>query len=229
MSKEDAEREARIAALVTEYEEKYLLAEGNAELERQLAEQQAKDIDAINTEYAQKENERQKELNEKRIEMASGVIGALQELNDAFQNGSERSARRAFAINKALSLAQAIMSTYQAVNAQLAVPQDALTGANFVKAGIALATGIANVARIAKTKFEPSGGGGAPSGGGGGIPSNVGGSGGGNTTAPNFTALNTSFLNNRPNQSPTVQAYVVSGNVSSELEASTKIKDKSRL
>jgi hypothetical protein len=228
MSKEDAEREARISALVTEYEEKYLLAEGNAELERQLAEQQAKDIDAINKDYADKEVERQKTLNNSKLELASSVFGALQQLNDTFQNGSERSARRAFAVSKALALAEAIMNTYKGVSAVLADPT--LIGpARWIGAGVALTTGLANVAKIAKSKFEPSGGGSAPSGGGGGIPSNVGSGSGGGTTSPNFTALNTSFLNNRPGQSPTVQAYVVSGNVSSELEASTKIKDKSRL
>ena len=229
MSKEDAEREKRISDLVAEYDEKFALANGNADLERQLAEQQAKDIDAINQEYSDKELERQKALNESRLEMATGIVGALSELNEAFSNDGEKSARRAFQVNKALSMAQAIMSTYQAVNAQLAVPQDALTGQNFVKAGIALALGIANVAKIAKTKFSTSGGG--DSGGGGGrvsAPSSVG-SGGGGTGTPNFSALNTSFLNDRPNQSPTVQAYVVSGNVANELEARTKIKDKSRL
>ena len=41
---------------------------------------------------------------------------------------------------------------------QLAVPQDALTGANFVKAGIVAATGAAQVAAIAATKFQKGGG-----------------------------------------------------------------------
>jgi hypothetical protein len=41
--------------------------------------------------------------------------------------------------------------------AQLAVPQDALTGANFVKAGIVAATGAAQIATIAKSKFQGTG------------------------------------------------------------------------
>lgn len=228
LSKEEAAREKEIADLVAQYDEKYLLAEGNAELERQLAEQQAKDIDAINAEYANKEIERQQQINDKKYELAAGVFGALQQLNDAFQNGSERSARRAFAVSKGLSLAQAAMDTYKAVNAVLADPT--LVGpARWIAAGTALASGLANVAKISKTKFEGGSGSSAPSGGGGSIsaPSGVGSTQTNNT--PNFTALNPAFLANRPNQSPTVQAYVVSGNVSSELEASTKIKDKSRL
>ena len=57
-------------------------------------------------------------------------------------------------------------------------------------------------------------------------PSSEGGNGG---SAPSFNAFNPAFLNNRPSQLTPVQAYVLSGNVANELEASTKIKDKARL
>jgi hypothetical protein len=59
---------------------------------------------------------------------------------------------------------------------QLAVPQDALTGANFVKAGIVAVTGAAQIATIARSKYQStatpptppstSSGGGAAGGGG---------------------------------------------------------------
>jgi len=149
-------------------------------------------------------------------------------LNEAFTKGGEKSARKSFQINKALSMAQAIMSTYQAVNAQLSVPQDAITGANYVKAGISLAMGLANVAKIAKTQFQAT----APSGGGGG--GNLGGGGGGGgvsmtSVTPTFNPLNTSFLNNRPAQTGAVQAFVLSSNVSSALETNQKIQDQTVL
>jgi hypothetical protein len=157
------------------------------------------------------------------VQMASDAMGALMSLTEALSGDNEKSARRAFKINKALSLAQAIMSTYQAVNAQLAVPQDALTGANFVKAGIALATGLANVIKIQKTKFEGGGGGGssAPSGGGS-LVSDAGGN--QSTATPAFNVLDTGFLENRPAQGNPVQAYVLSSDVSSSLEASQKLQ-----
>jgi hypothetical protein len=115
------------------------------------------------------------------------------------------------------------MSTYLAVNAQLAVPQDALTGANFVKAGIALTTGLANVIKIQKTKFEGGGGGGTstPSGGGS-LVSDAGGN--QSTATPAFNVLDTGFLENRPAQGNPVQAYVLSSDVSSSLEASQKVQ-----
>jgi hypothetical protein len=85
-------------------------------------------------------------------------------LYTALNSDNEQNAERAFQVNKALQLASAIASTAAAVTAQLAVPQDALTGANFVKAGIALATGLAQVATIKNTQFQPSGGGASYSG-----------------------------------------------------------------
>jgi hypothetical protein len=190
------------------------------------AAQRKKEQEAEITAFLQKQNDL-------RIGMASDAIGSLMALNDAFANGSEKSAKRAFQINKALSLAQAIMSTYQAVNAQLAVPQDAITGANYVKAGISLAMGLANVVKISKTQFNSgsaggSGGGGGGTGGGGSLG---GGGGGGSMTSvtPAFNPLNTSFLNNRPAQTGAVQAYVLSSNVSSAMEANQKVKDQTVL
>jgi hypothetical protein len=106
----------------------------------------------------------------------------LSNLSSAFSKNSETDARRQFNINKAAGIAQATTSTAQAVVAQLAVPQDALTGANFVKAGIASAIGISQILKISRTQF--GGGGGSSSGGGGvSIPTVAGGgANGGNNT-----------------------------------------------
>ena len=87
------------------------------------------------------------------FDLAAQGLGALQALNDAFAKDDEESAEKAFNINKSLQTGQAIINTAAAVTAQLAVPQDALTGANFVKAGIALATGIAQVKTIQSAQF----------------------------------------------------------------------------
>ena len=93
-------------------------------------------------------------------EYASQGFEILSNLSSAFSKDSEKDARRQFNINKAAGIAQATTSTASAIVAQLAVPQDALTGANFVKAGIAGAIGISQIAKIAATKFQASGGGG---------------------------------------------------------------------
>jgi hypothetical protein len=231
-------KEKEISALVVAYEEQFELANGNDEKEKALAEQQKKDLADIEEKYRKEQADKdktaaddkfatEKQLKEQRIQMASDAIGALMALNEAFTKGGEKSARKSFQINKALSMAQAIMSTYQAVNAQLSVPQDAITGANYVKAGISLAMGLANVAKIAKTQFQAT----VPSDGGGG---NLGGGGGGGgvsmtSVTPTFNPLNTSFLNNRPSQTGAVQAFVLSSNVSSALETNQKIQDQTVL
>jgi hypothetical protein len=108
----------------------------------------------------------QKELNQKIAiinqvgEYAQQGFEILSNLSSAFSKDSEKDARRQFNINKAAGIAQATTSTASAIVAQLAVPQDALTGANFVKAGIAGAIGFSQIAKIAATKFQASGGGG---------------------------------------------------------------------
>tara|TARA_R100001463_G_C3530472_1_gene221576 strand:- start:206 stop:1876 length:1671 start_codon:yes stop_codon:yes gene_type:complete len=88
------------------------------------------------------------------FELAGQSAQAFADLNDALSAGDQANAEEAFKRTKALQLAGAIANTAASVTAQLAVPQDALTGANFVKAGIALTTGLAQIATIKSTKFE---------------------------------------------------------------------------
>lgn len=218
----DEKNNAQVAGVVKRSDEELRLTlEGNKKLL-----QSTIDYNALKKYYddlaAEEEKARQKKVLESRLQMASDAMGALSSLNDALAGDSEKSAKRAFKINKALSLAQAIMSTYQAVNAQLAVPQNALTGTAFIKAGIALAAGIANVIKIQKTKFEGGGGSPSPSGGGGGLVANAGDN--QSTATPAFNVLDTGFLSDRPAQGAPVQAYVLSSDVSSSLEASQKVQ-----
>jgi uncharacterized membrane protein YgcG len=163
--------------------------------------------------------------------MASDVLNGISSLNDLFNNGSEKSAKRAFQINKGIQIAQAIAETYKGANAIFAAaalnPATVLFPAQpFIAAGAAVAAGLANVKRITATKFE-GGGGGASGGGGGTAPSFAGGGGGGST--PQFSALNTTFLQGQQNQTPPVQAYVLAGNVESQMQAREKIQDQSTL
>jgi hypothetical protein len=94
------------------------------------------------------------------VQLASQSFGALAQLTEALGKGNEKNAQKTFKITKALRIGEAVASTAAAIMTQLAVPQDALTGANFVKAGIVAVTGAAQIATIASTKFQPSGGGG---------------------------------------------------------------------
>jgi hypothetical protein len=92
------------------------------------------------------------------VQLAGQAFGALAQLSEALGKGNEKNAEKTFKITKALRIGEAVASTAAAIMMQLAVPQDALTGANFVKAGIVAATGVAQIATIASAKFQPSGG-----------------------------------------------------------------------
>jgi hypothetical protein len=140
------------------------------------------------------------------FDLTSQGFDAVMQLNEAFAKDDEESAKKAFERNKQLQTAQAVINTAQAVTAQLAVPQDALTGANFVKAGIALATGIAQIKTIQATQF----GGGVGS-----LDSNI-----SEPQSPSFNIVGSTgqnailqSLRNNP-----VRAYVVGSDVTSQQE-----------
>jgi len=164
------------------------------------------------------------ELRQARINNAAStadqLLSVAASLNDAFGKTAEKQ----FRANKAFSIAQALISTFQGVNQQLAVPQDQLTGQNFVKAGIILAAGLANVARIARTRFQGgSATGPTGSAGGGAIASSATSS----TPSTGFGAFDASLINNRPAQ--VTPAFELAGDVKSQGEARQKVEDRARL
>jgi len=238
-------KEMEIDALVADYDARFELANGNAELEKALAEQQAKDIADIEEKYRKEKEDKDKEAAEKekarlqsitdfKIQTIQDSLTLISTLTDVFNNGSEKSAKRAFQINKAASIAQTLITTYLSAQKAFASQVNPLDPSSIVRgqiaAGLAIAGGLANVAKIAKTQFNGGGGGGSSSGGGGGGSLGSGGGGGSMTSVtPSFNPLNTSFLNNRPAQTGAVQAYVLSSNVSSAMEANQKVKDQTVL
>lgn len=150
-------------------EDKYNQLLANAEKygfdEAELTRIKNEEINAINKKYDDEDSARKKKkaqddavLLQTTLQMTSDALGVLRAFNDNYDKDDEKAAEKAFERNKRLQIAQAVVNTAQAVMAQLAVPQDALTGANFVKAAIAAATGVAQVAKIKATEYEPSGG-----------------------------------------------------------------------
>ena len=165
------------------------------------------------------------------VQLFGEVLGAFQALNEARTADSEEEARKQFEVNKKFSIAQAIISTGLAVNAALTAggnPAKLATGAQFVEAGIALATGLAQVIKIKNTKFESGDTGGND-----------------NIQPPTFnpqTAIDTrnqelsgnqqagSEINLSGNGQPEpIRAYVVTGEVESSLAANQQIENLSRL
>ena len=152
-----------------------------------------------------------KKLIAAQINMAQTGLSIIADLAQEFGQKNEESARRAFKVQKAANLASAIISTYTAVNAALTAggnPAKLATGVQFIEAGVALATGLASVAKIAKTKFETTAPDSTDVGGGGG--------GGGSVMSPNFNVVGNSGMNQLAQiQQQPIQAYVVSGEVTS--------------
>ncbi len=143
---------------------------------------------------------------DKQFQLANDALGAINNLVQTFAGEGVEAQKRAFKVNKAISIAQAVISTAQGITAQLAVPQDALTGANFVKAGIVAMTGVAQVAKISQTKFEGSSSGGIDA------PTDAGATA---TPTAQFNVVGDSGINQLAelqNQQPT-KAFVVSSEV----------------
>jgi hypothetical protein len=112
----------------------------------------------IKEKYAKQDRENELANAAASVQLAGQAFGALAQLSEALGKNNEKNAEKTFKITKALRIGEAIASTAAAIMMQFAVPQDALTGANFVKAGIVAATGAAQIATIASAKFQPSGG-----------------------------------------------------------------------
>lgn len=115
-----------------------------------------KEIEILNATEKTKFQNRQQFM-VKTAEMTMQALGALTSLYTASLGQSEKDQKKAFEANKKFSIAQALISTFLAVNNALTAggnPIKLATGAQFVEAGIALAAGLANVIKIRKTTFQ---------------------------------------------------------------------------
>jgi hypothetical protein len=218
-------QEQELAQLVEAYDAKYLIAADNAELELLLAEQFKIDQAAIDEKYRKEKEEKEKESAEKakalkkeqidaELNMAKTALSTLGEIADLFAGKDKASQEKAFNVKKAAAIATTTIETYQAAQSayasQMTIPTPDAPIRAAISAGIAIAQGLVRVASISKTKFQ--GGGGGASGGGGG--------GGGSVPSPstpaNFNIVgnsNTNQLMEGLNNQPPVQAFVVSGAV----------------
>ncbi len=198
LMKEGQDKE--ILELEQSYQEKYELAKNNADLTLELDQKLANERKAIEEKYQVA-----------KVKLAVKGFSALGELVEALSSNNEEDAKKQFKVQKAFNLATAVANTGLAVTAALTAggnPIKLATGAQFVEAGIALATGVANVATIAKTKFEPGGGGSDT----GGLES---GSPAAGSVSPSFNIVGDSGVNDLEGlgQSPPIQAYVTSQDV----------------
>ena len=176
------------------------LAKQNGEDTKILEQAQAQEIAKIKLDA-------EKELNAKKVQMTQQAFSIIQGVADLFAQGNEEDQRKAFQLNKAVNIGQAIMNTAQGVTAALSGGGNlgkVATGLNFVEAGLIGTIGALNIAKIANTQFQ-----GGANNGGGNTPT---------ASAPRTPSFD--IIQAQPQmqlgalQQQPVKAYVVSGEVS---------------
>jgi hypothetical protein len=134
----------------------------------------AKVTNDIAKKRADNEKQIQEEITKSNVDISRAGFQSLGELATAFAGQSEASQKKAFQVNKAAGIAQAIIDTYAAAQgafkSQMSVPDVTAPIRAKIAAGIAIAAGLARVAAISKTQFRTTSSGvpsATPSGGGG--------------------------------------------------------------
>jgi len=188
------------------------------ELAEIFAEQEAmrdKEVEAAEA-RAKKLEEIERNHQEAKKDLTQDGLQAVADLTNAFAGQSEKAQKKAFLVNKALQIAQATIETYRSATAayasQLSIPTPDAPIRAAAAAAIATAFGIAQVAQIARTKFEGRGSS-TPS---VSSPSSIGAGAG---QAPQFNTVGASGTNQlaesiaNQNQTPS-RAYVVASDIS---------------
>ena len=100
------------------------------------------------------QNANRRELANQRLQIAADILGAINGLAQAFAKDDEASQRKAFKLNKAAGIGQAVISTAIGINNAFVNPADVASGVAFLKAGLIASSGIAQIATIKKTEFQ---------------------------------------------------------------------------
>ena len=204
-----------LAMSAAKYDALYAQAEGNAELQKLITEDQAQEAYDIQKKYDDKRKEDQKAAAESTVAVAEATFDALSALNSEFGKKDEKGRREAFKREKALGIAQATINTAKsavsAFNSMVGVPFVGPVLAP-IAAAAAIAAGAAQIKNIASQKYKGEGGGDGGGGGSAAAPTSA------PSQAPQFNTVGTSDVNvldesiSKQNKKP-VQAYVVSGEV----------------
>jgi len=197
------------------YAEMERMAKGNAEQEKTIAEAKGREKADIEKKFEEEEVARKTAVMQRNADLAKSGLTMISDLTELFGKKGEKQARKAFQVKKAASIATALIDTFLSARSAYysqftPVPDPSSPVRGGIAAGIAVASGLIGVGKIASQKFE----GGGTTGGGDTGGGDVGG--GGGMQAPTFNVVGNNGLNQlaQLQQQPT-QAYVVSGQVSS--------------
>ena len=243
-----SQQQKEIQAAVKLAEDRLKIAGDDANLQKLIAEAREKDIADIIAKYNKENTDTvvagtetvvQTNLDKVKValEWAEKGLNALSSLTDAvFANrmskvkkgskAEEELAKKQFSFNKKLQLGGAIIDAAKAVTASLSQAPVAIgplpNPAGIASLALATATGVANIAKIAATKFEGGSAGGADTP----TPSIPGG--GGPSEPAQFNPLAASFLTQRQEQI-TPRAYVLASDVASAAEVRENVADLARI
>ena len=227
-------QEQELLKLTQQYEAKFALANGNAELEKALEEQRQLDLTAIDNKYNKQRAEaneaanalinanneklaaEEKQLNDQKVQGVMNSLEAIANISALFAGESEEEQKKAFKVQKAVSISQTLISTAQsAIDSYKSLAGIPVVGPalGFAASAAAVTAGLAQVKQIKQQEFN----GGATS------LSSSGSSGSGGSgastspsQAPSFNVVGQSGFNQvagaLSGQQP-VQAFVVSGDV----------------
>lgn len=233
-------REQEKLALEERYNELAVDAEGNAELLEDIERRRLEARRALYEKFDDEDRARQQENNAKtladveayeakRAELMesarASTFSILSDLTTAFAKDTEEGQRKAFKRNKAISIAETLVSTYLAAQkayaSQLSVPTPDAPVRAQIAAGVAVAAGLAKVAAIKSQQFN--GGGSAGGGGGGG-----GGGIGGGTQSVGVDVG--SLIPNQQTPTPEpVRAYVVENEISNKQALNRELQIQTTL
>jgi hypothetical protein len=121
-------------------------------------------VDTADAKSKMGQAQREEDLARLREKYVGQSFGVINDIIIASAGKSEAAQKRAFNVAKAASIAQAIVNTYLAVSSALALKpsEQVFPGQRFVEAGLALAAGLANVAKIKAQQFQGGTGAGSP-------------------------------------------------------------------
>jgi len=219
-------QDKEIALVDAKYAKLREQAKGNAELQKQIADANQAEVNAIIQKGVDKEVATRQEGFKKGLDLAANAIQVLQAFSDASTKNGERDAKKKFKTDKALAIGAATVQTASAVTGALTAggnPIKLATGAQFVEAGIAAALGLAQIIKIKNSQFGGTGGSDSPPS--TSVPSTPDTGGG---AVAQFNPLAGLNIADRPEQ-VTPRAYVLAGDVASQQEVRQKVEDLSRI
>jgi hypothetical protein len=205
------EQQREIQAVSDKYFALEEAAKDNAAELAIIEEAKARELGVINDKYRKSEAEKEKQIRDGKVKLAMDALSLVSTLTELFGKRSEKQAKIAFNIDKAAKIASSTIATIEGTieawkTAQKSPITAVMPAYPAIQAGLTAAFGAAGIAKIAAAKF----------GGGGSNPSSLNTPSGGGVMSPSFNVVGNSGFNQLAQiQQQPIQAYVISGEVTS--------------